>query len=217
MSILLLTAAQRADLLARYPHEGNDALAAEFKLTKSQLSQFACANFVKKTRATRSRLNNGGAGNGAALTQRLIKAIADAGKAGLSVPGVLSALPDVAEDRIRFTLGRLTLRGRLHRTGRKGQGRWFTSAAQAEAYNAALGTPVPRGGADAPVSIAPHRGPAHLPGEPDLSKAIQRPALAPAATQIATMEGLFSLLGPGRYLADAPLYVEAIISRRKAA
>lgn len=214
---LPLTEAQQAELLRLYPHTGNATLAAMFGLKPHQVAAFASSRFVKKTKATRSSINREKPYGRDTRSQRIRDVVAAAGPAGLSITGLLIALPCMTEQSLRTSLSPLVTRRTLFRVGHRGAGRYFATEAFANAHRLALQALAPARGSAAPVSIAPRRGPAHLAGEPDTSKARRMPTPEPAATELPVGEGLFSLLGPGRYLADAPRWVEVITSRPKAA
>lgn len=211
---LPLTADQHAQLLERYPHESNAALAVAFGLKPHQIASWACSNFVTKTQAARSQINREKAYGRDTLAQRIRQALADAGAAGLTISGMLAAMPDATEPRVRSSVASLTRRGCIHRIGSSSDGRWFSTPELAEAYRLALASTVPARGRATPVKVAPGRGPAYLPGEADASRAVRVLTPQPAAPTLPDGSGLFKNLGPGQYIdGQAKSWVAAITDK----
>jgi hypothetical protein len=217
VSALPITDAQRAELARRYPHESNATLAAEFNLTRRQIAYWACSRFLKKSKTTLSRINREKDYGRVTAAQQIRAAVEAAGAAGLSITGMLIALPGLTETKVRNAVNPLTRHGRLHRAGPVRGGRWFISAAFAEAFKYAQSQTVPQPGVPAPVKVAPRRGPAHQPGPANTSAAVRViacPPVGPALPTAPAEPGLFASLRPGRYIDDeARSWVSAITTR----
>jgi hypothetical protein len=220
-----LTPERQADLAERYPHESNERLIADFGLTKGQLAWFAGQRDLKKTPQVRSNIAHDALAQrtaGVNVSRHVIAALREAGPAGLAMTGLIVALPHLRKERIAPCVYMLTKRGALRRTGGRGQGRWFVvpdkvSTFSAGATKAAL-RPVEARAAPAVMVAAakPRSGPAHLPGDADLSTASRTecPSPPPRFAIQPTGSGLFKTLGPGQYLdAEPSTWVSAITSK----
>jgi len=210
----LLSAARKAELLARYPAEDTAALAKEFGLLKRQVRNLASNNEIGKAGGD-GRTSEG------TFSQQVLAALTKAGPAGLSRADAIAALPQLRAGGVCNALHNLTNRERIFRAGNTGHSRWFARAEWADEHTAQAlrlrsAWPCMDG-----VHIKHPTAPAHLPGEaivPEGVKPITGPTVpGPAARLASTEPGVFSLLGPGRYVAEAPKWVEAITSKDKAA
>lgn len=203
----LLSPARQAELLARYPAEDTETLAADFGLTKRQVGLLASSNHIKKAASV--------ARSGTESFSQLVRtAVAAVGAAGLSRAQAIAALPALPSTTVCHALHSLTNRGLLHRAGNRGSSRWFTLAEHALAHATTCFNTVPG------VHIKPHTAPAHLPGEPIVPagmKPTQGPTVPGPAERLAACEpGLFSNLRPGRYI-DAQPKAWVAAANRKAA
>lgn len=213
MSALPLSTEQRAELMRRYPHEGNTALAAAFGLKPHQIAYWACNNFLKKTKAARSVINRDKPYGRETIAQRIREAVTAAGPAGLSITGLLVALPGMSEERLRAAVWSMARRRSLHRAGPKRGGRWFATAALADAYRDAITVapkvapaPTPKA-RPKPLTVTQAHGPAHLAGDAVAASAVpitHCPPVGPAPTAAPAAPGLFATLGLGNYVDEAP-------------
>jgi hypothetical protein len=201
MAARLLSPERQAELLARYPNEGNAALAADFGLTAAQVAGIAYANHVRKSPATLSAVLSAAHAAPSAM-QRVLAAAKSAGKAGMCRLELRAALHDVCVDH---TPDSLAARGHLHAAGRRGARRWFADAADAQAHATACGCPAPRRA----QAIAPH--------EPSTAGAprTECPAVLGRTFEAnAAGSGLFRTLGPGQYADATPSSWVAAVTRR---
>jgi hypothetical protein len=207
MAARLLSLERQAELLARYPNEGNAALAADFGLTAAQVAGIAYANHVCKTRATLSAVLAASAGSDSVMKQ-VLAVVKAAGTAGMCRNEIRTALPGVCVDHSPDSLA---ARGHLHAAGRRGARRWFADAADAEVHSVRCGTPVPRPRASArrttshPPEGTSTAAPPATPCPPVLGRTYQ-------ATEASS--SLFKDLGPGQYADDTPRSWVAAITRR---
>lgn len=208
MAARLLSAERQAELLARYPSEGNSELAKDFGLTPAQVAHIAWENDVRKTRATRSALSTRNRGRGPSVLQRALAVATAAGKAGISRAELITAMPG---ENVGKALDSLGGRGYLHAAGPRGRTRWFAELADAQAHAASSSTAlrvsnnlraVKRRKRNAGITV---------------SEPAARQAAAPAAPPHAPpprVDGLFTHLGPGQYVDDTPRSWVAAITRR---
>lgn len=156
-SVNSLTAEEAADLAARYPHEPSTALAAEFALSLSQISNFAFSRKLHKTpegyRANRRPVD--------CLTADVERVTLDAGPHGLDAEGIqraVRALIDadqgarayVTAHQIRVARRKLVEQQRIHLvifSAAKSDQRWYgkvewatTAAAATAGHHAITGT-----------------------------------------------------------------------------
>lgn len=210
MHLTELSADRRAELLARYPHEPNSVLRAEFGLTQAQLSWATRHGKVKKTKATLSQINSQKR-NADSIGKRIYNAVGSAGKAGLALQGIVTAIDGSTRARIQATLYNLTTRSSLHRVADRGRGRWFTRKEWANEYAAWLlveSAARARAASVPGVHINHGTAPAHLPGEPNVPTGMRATVCpsfpSPASRPVSTEPGLFTNLKPGRYIDDQP-------------
>lgn len=219
MSCPSLTPERRAALIERYPHEGNPALMAEFGLSKGQLAWFATTLSLKKTAETRSRINHQArhaAKSGLqSLSQQIVARVAQAGEAGMDMPSICSAFAHEEASRVRSLVHVLTKRGLLQRSGERGAGLWLATNRKSKGR-----APVRQATTQPVVKVPAISGPAHELGDPCIPAGLEiqygATVLGPEARLAAQEPGLFSQLGPGRYLADSPTWVNAITSPSRA-
>lgn len=159
-----------AEIVSRYPHEGNLDLAAEMGLTVRQLLHIANIKRLLKTPATLGKVRTGGRLKFPSLKQDLQDAIAAAGAAGLDWAGIATAMSHVGAEQLRYTLNKLTAERRTHRAGRRGSSRWFGRPEEANGHETRL-LLTQRPHQAAPVNVRHQPGPARLPGAPDDSAA----------------------------------------------
>lgn len=209
-----LTPERRAELLARYPTEGNQALAAEFGISAGAVAQLACNHNVRKTRETLSALNRGKRVlQGPSCAEQTLAAVKAAGRAGLSRAEAIARLPSLREGAVSNALDCLTGRGHMHRAGRRGNSRWFIDEADAKRHDLAPAACQP----EAAPAPPPQQGPARREGPADDTAATRtegRPVLGRTFTTDTPAEGLFTTLGAGQYLDDRPSPWVAAATRR---
>lgn len=205
-----LTPEREAALIERYPHEGNPVLMAEFGLTKGQLAWFATSLALKKSTETRCRINRMARQlsqpGKPSLSQRIVATVAAAGEVGMDMPAICAAIPDELAARVSALVHVTTKRGLLIRHGDRGHSRWTSAGWQTK------GRPPSRQSVLPPtVKVPPVRGPGHMAGDPIIPahvQPIEGPTVPGPSQRLAECEpGLFSLLGPGRYVADAPAWI----------
>lgn len=210
----LLTPERQAELLARYPTEGNQVLAQDFGLTPAQGAHIAYENHVRKTSATLRALNTGKPADGPSVMQRVLAAVKAAGAAGMSRSQVSAALPGV---RVGHAVDSLASRGHLHAAGTSGATRWFEHAVDAQAHAIACGGTGPRLSMSRRAKACRLRRAVYTPSVPATPPA--------AATQCPAVQGrsfeatepssnLFRDLGPGQYADTTPRNWVAAITRR---
>lgn len=209
-----LTPERRAELLARYPTEGNQALAAEFGLSVGAVAQLACNHNVRKTRETLSAINRGkGGGKGPSCAEQTLAAVKAAGSAGLSRAEAVQRLPALREGAVSNALDCLAGRGHMHRAGRRGNSRWFIDEADAKRHALAPDAGEP----EASPAPQPQQGPARRDGpadDRDATRTACKPVLGRTFTPATPAEGFFKTLGAGQYLDDRPTPWVAAATRR---
>jgi hypothetical protein len=203
---------------AAYPHYTNEELAAQFGLTRRQLTNIASTHGLLKTHETLSRARSVRKTLLAVApwTKQLLDGIAAAGPAGVDFAQARRIASTANEDQARATLNKLTAAGRIHRYAKHRVSRWFSTAEWATAHGARVLAPVPS---------APGNGVQIKSSEPP---AAQRGALViTASTRFTPCPGapgpearwhgdarpVFSSMPPGVYTDQASSWVKAVTAK----
>lgn len=203
---------------AAYPHHTNEELAAQFGLTRRQLTNIASTHGLLKTHETLSRARSVRKTRLAVApwTKQLLDGIAAAGPAGVDFAQARRIASTANEDQARATLNKLTAAGRIHRYAKHRVSRWFATAEWAAAHGARVLAPVPSTPSNS-VQIKASRTPADLRGEP-VTTARTRftpcPGVpGPEARWHTNARPVFSGLGPGLYTDQPSSWVTAITTK----